>query len=369
MYQYLVGAPGAQAAGEIAAQVDAALDSGGSSAVEVPAIAQAGNGSVRRFDTDECEYVYLLNTPKMAPLNARGVAARVAEQEGAEVRRTFMARMFDVSQFQIAALQIMREFDRYTISPKGRNEIERQLSMNARRHILTKMAFLYHMFFTTTIYVNKDGFLSASSTNAIMSFSSGIPSTHRARINPGSGNLLGTSWANPDADIPLMIDAIMAQADKEGVERPRIAFANGADKYIFRSNNKVIAWYHGAGENLERSLSAETFEINGLKIHFSQGNFNDAAGTATPWVPAGSMAMFPDLGDWFLQAVGLEWVPAEATQSADPFGLLETLRPVYGDFSYAALVNNPVLLNVFMGSNFWYGFREPEAVWTPTIVF
>lgn len=369
MYKYLVGDPSAAAALEIGQQMDAAVSSGQDpSSITVPQVATAGGGSVERFDTDECEFVYLLNTPKMAPLNARGSSANVAAQEGAEIRRTFMARMFDVSNFQIAQMGIQREYDRYAISAKGQNEIARQTEQNARRHAITKMAFLHFMFFHSTIYVGPDGMLTSSSTGARLSFDAGIPSSHRSQINPGSGNIITTSWADTSADILQMVEGLRAEAGNQFVESPEIAFVNEQDKYLFRNNTKLLAYYNGSTDRLDKDLAANVVEFAGVKFIFVTGSFLVGT-TVTQWVPRGKIAFMPPLGRWFLNAVGIEYVPAEAVQAADWSSLLGSLRPVYGDFAYAALTNNPVGMNVFMGSNFWHGFREPEAAWVPTVVF
>lgn len=370
MFEMLVGAPSTAAMAELNTSLDAAIGNGQNpDTVPVARVASAGSGTVERFDTDEVDYVFLTARKEAAPLNSRGQPARVATPSGGELRRHKMARTFNVLELQVEQFMNLRDPERH-VQDTGWRELNRQLNDQAQLDITTQQLWLKQLFFGPgAIYVDANGKILESSSGAAQTIATGLPATHRTDINLGSGAIISASWAAAGTKIASQLYRIRDAAQREKAERPKWVFLNAINRELFLNNTQIQANYSGI-DRLDEALNQPVWRYQDWNFVFTDATYEAADGSTQPYIPVDKAAITPDLdGRWFLNAVGLEWVPDSAFRGSDPIQLLNALRRVYGMFSYSKIVDNPVRLQVFLGNNFYYGFKNPKSVWVPTIVF
>lgn len=365
MFKFIVGDPAAAAQAELDQMLDDAISRGSDpAAVDVPRVPLAGNGSVERFDSDEVDFIILNGSREAAPLNSRGAAARVATPTGKGKGTVTMARTFDVIEMYPHELLVgMREDERY-VQDRGFREMQRQLYELASKHVTTQQVWLKHLFFgpSGNIYVNEQGKILESSSGAYWTIDNQISSGHLTNL----GGIISANWSTTSTDIPLQLDGIIDLAETDNVETPRYIFMNRKNKGWLRENTKIQAKFSGI-DRLDQALAGDTFELEGWTFIFSSAKYTAADGSTAPYIPLDKVAIIPEVGDWFLNGQGIEYVPSDMFRSQDAQSLLNSLVPTYGAFGYSQLAANPVKIQSFFGVNFIYFFRNADSVFVPTV--
>ena len=352
---------------EASAEAMAILDDGGS-AQDIPVMSTAGGGSVERFDTDSVEWIYLSQVKTAAPLNKRGASARVLQPTGTQSRKITMCHVFNEMRLGMDSLRALREPDNWTLQRLGRTEVTKQIKDFATKHAVMKQVFLSKAFTDGVVYVDDDGNILESSSGAELTIDLGVSSTHKSQINPGGGAIIATAWDNAAAKILTQLENLKVQAEIENADPPRHIWLNGLNRKWLRDNTELKALYAGITP-LNQLLSGDSFELGGFVWHFYSGTYTDSSGTTQYYVPVDQAIITPDLGPWFMNAIGVEAVPTSIDVAGSSDEALNSLTEVYGDFAYAKLEHNPPRVSTFFGTNFIYGFRNPNSIWMPTVDF
>jgi len=358
MFDYYVGAATSAANAEAMSIIE---DTG--MARDVPVISSAGNGSVERFDADTLEWVFVGRQKTQAPLSKRGSPARVLQPTGLDSRSMTLAHVFNELQLGMDSLRAIREPENWVLQRKGITEVNRQVSDFSTKHLVMRQVFLKQALTVGIVYLDKNGMIQENSTTPEITIDLGVPSGHKTRLNyNGSGNLITADWDLPATDIIKQLDDIRVAAEEENVEPPKHIWLNAKNKGWIRENTNIKAYYTGI-RPVNEMFTGDTFELEGFVFHFVGGTYVDNTGTTQPFIPLKTAVITPDLGRWFGNAVGLEYVPATLDIVGSTDEAINAMTEVYGDFAYSKLSHNPVYLSLFMGSNFMYYFRNPKSIW------
>lgn len=333
----------------------------------LPSNSSAGGGSVERVDTDTVEYIFLGRVKSAAPLNKRGAAARLIQPTGADARKVTLAHVFNELRLGFDSLRALREPDNWTLQKLGRTEVMKQLQDFGTRHMMTKRVFLAKALADGVVYTNFEGQILESSTGAEQTIDLGVPASHKSQLNIG-GNVISAAWDVAGTDILGQLDNLTYAAEVENVDPPKHIWLNSQNKKWFRLNTELKAYYSGV-RPLNELLNEDTVEINGYVFHFFGGTYTDASGSTQPFIPLTKAIITPDLGPWFMNAIGLEYVPTSIDIAGSTDEALANVVEQYGPFAYSKFEHNPPRLSVYMGDNFMYAFRNPKSIWIPTIDF
>lgn len=364
MFDYYVGQPTAGASAEAASILD-----GGGMARDIPIVSASGNGSVERFDSDQCEFVFVGRQKTQAPLNKRGATARVLQPTGLDSRAMTLAHVFNELQLGMDSLRAIREPDNWVLQRKGIQEVNRQVTDFSMKHLIMRQVFLKQALTVGVVYLDKNGMIQESSSSPDITIDLGVPAGHKSRLDfDGNGNLITAAWDVAGTDIIKQLDSIRTAAEIENVEPPKHIWINAKNKFWIRENTSIKAYYSGI-RPVNEMFTGDTFELEGFTFHFFAGTYTDNTGATKPFIPETMAIITPDLGPWFFNAVGLEYIPSTLDIVGTTDEAINAMTEVYGDFAYSKLSHNPVYLSLFMGSNFMYGFRNPKSVWLATVDF
>jgi hypothetical protein len=161
-------------------------------------------------------------------------------------------------------------------------------------------------------------------------------------------------------------DTLRTYCENLNVAPVNHVWLNSANKSWLRSNTKILAYFTGL-ERLDMALNSDSVTLNNVTFHFYGGTYKDSAGNTQYYIPVNRAVITPDLGPWFLHAQGLQYVPSTIDIASNLDSALNDIAEVYGDFSYAKVEHNPVSLDLYMGSNYLYGFRNPNSVFFPSV--
>lgn len=345
---------------------------------DVPMVSGAGMGSVERFDTDTFEYLYLSRIKNAAPFNKPNTPARVMQPTAAGVRRDTLTYSFNQLSLGMDGLRMLREPDNWVLQRKGRTEVTKQVQDFATQHRVQKEVFLKQAF-TGNIYLNASGqileptipnFSSTGGPTAPSGYevaiSTGVPSTNVGQLPIGGTNVITAAWSNIATDILGQLDNLRVGAETLNVAPPVHVWLNAQNKGWIRNNTNIKNYFYGI-ERLDRAIDTDTLQINNVQFHFYAGTYYDSTGTTQYYIPVNNAIITPELGPWFLHAQGLSYVPStvDIAQSMDE--MLNDIAEVYGDFAYAKPDHNPPSLNLFLGSKYFYGFRNPNSIFFATV--
>lgn len=328
------------------------------------------SAQIKNYKGDRFEFAYRAAVKEPAPANLRGQPARVLQPTGLRDAKVYMLRAFNEIGLSMDALQMLRRPSDVTLQEKGREEIVRQMEDFGDRHKVFRAVCLAKTLVEGKLYFNAAGQVLESSAGAAYTVDFGVADSHRSQLNPGSGNILTTSWDDPAAKILDHLDGVRIEAEKENAEEPRHIWLNHYAKRWLRDNTQLKAYVQGSPEMVDRVLAGSMIEnLNGWTWHFYSGTYTAADGTTQPYIPTTRAILTPDLGPWLRAANGSELITGYEGIRASIDEALADVTEVFGDFAYVKLIDNPTKLVLRMGTNFVYAFANPNAVWCPTVTF
>lgn len=328
------------------------------------------SGQMKEYTGDRFEFAYREAMKQPAPANFRGQPARLLQPTGATERRVYMLHAFNEVGLSMDSLQMIRRPGDETLQRKGRDEIVRQMEDFGARHHIFRAVCLAKTLSAGVIHFGPNGEVLESSSGATYSVDFGVPASHKAQLDPGSGDLIDVPWDDPSAKILDQLDAIRIQAEEENAEEPRHVWMHHAAKRWLRDNEQIQSYVSGSPEAVDRVLRGTVIEdLGGWNWHFFSGSYQAADGSSVPYLPRPQAVLTPDLGPWLRAANGSELITSFEGIRSSVDGALEEVTEVFGDFAYVKLVDNPTKLVLRMGTNFVYAFANPNAVWMPTVDF
>jgi hypothetical protein len=333
-------------------------------------------GPVENMDTDTVEFMYLSRIRQAAPLNFRDQPARVMQPTGMGKRQMTMLRMFNSLHFGFGSLQMLMEPDSRILQRKGMTTIRTQIQDFATKDANTKRLFAAKALSDGIVYKNTAGqILESSSGSDGAPVDLGVPATNQGKIDQanfgGSGDIINVAWDQPTAKILTDLNQLTRAAEYANCPPPKHIWLQSSNRFWLRENTELLAFYNAGKERLDKDLRGDTFEVEGYTFHFSDSTYETSAGAVGYHIPATKAIVTPDPNDsrWLARAAGLEYVPTTLDIGNTVEELANSLAEVYGAFTYAVGGHNPVGINLFMGENWLFGFREPKAVWQLLVDF
>ena len=346
-------------------------DASRKAAVNNPLFQTYGAGDGENFDTDEVEFIKLSNLRDPAPLNTRNQAARVLDPTGKERRKLSMFNLFNVIQLSMGTLQFSRDPENWVLQRMGEKELAQQTEDFAKRHMLTKQLLVAKYLTGATVYISRQtGDILESGSGEYISVATGIPSQNLSQIAlssfGGSGNVIDKAWDDPSAKILDHLDLLNECVEYQGSERLRHIWLKSSNRKWIRGNDQILEFYAAGQERLDRAVGGDTFEIEDYVFHFYNGTYLDSGNAVKPFIPATQVIITPEPGDWLARGKGLQLVPRQV-------GIVPGQRgewdEVYGDFAYTYQEHNPPRIDLYTGSNWLFGFKNPASIFAPTVDF
>ena len=332
-------------------------------------------------DGDTFEFVVFDDTRNAAPINFRGSPARTLDTQGADKKTVSPIHVFNEITIPSASVEFLREANSPSIQDRGMAELRRQMELFAKRHAVTRAVTLAHTF-RGAVYFDSNGLPLESSSGAATTVDLGVGATHKTQLahaSNGGSDIIATAWDNPIASILTDLRQIRDAAEYDRCPIPKHVWMNTvAIPWIV--NNDEIADFVRLGSNpaeVGKQLEMYAGMTNMLVIgdwtfHFTNASYVGADGsTVRPVVPLTTAIITPDVndGDWFLHLESSETIPTDDGVIGSLDEYFSKTRKVFGDFAYARIADNPLKVTMRMGMNFGYFFKEPNAVYYPTVDF
>lgn len=344
------------------------------------AVTESADGSTTtapglpQYPTDQVEFIKLGRVKDPAPINFRGQPARVMQPTGKEKASLAMLNSFNVISLSMGVLQMLREPDQHILQQRGRTEISQQFEDFATKHRMLKQVYVAKNFLGGAVYFDGGGEILESSAGAEIVVETGVPAINQGQLDKadfgtGTGNIIALPWDNAAAKIFTQLDDLYEVTEYQNTEPLRHVWLHRSNRKWLRDNTEILAFYSAGQERLDRDLMSDTFELNGWMFHFYAGTYKAADGTTKPFIPKDKAIVTPDPGQWLAQGVGLQLIPTSLDIQNSVQDVVSGWQEHWGDFAYTLADHNPASINMYMGFNWLFGFRNPASVFSPTVDF
>lgn len=332
-------------------------------------------------DGETFEFVVYDDTRTPAPINTRGAPARSLTPEGAEKKYITPLHVFNEMTIPSNAVEFLREENSPNIQQRGVAELGRQMDRFAKRHALARVIQLAHAF-RGNVYYDANGMPLESSSSAQTTVPTGVPAANRSQLahaSNSSTDIITIAWDSPTATILSDLRKIRKAAEYDKVPMPKHVWLPEVG-IPWICNNDEIADFVRFGsspsetKNMLDKMAGDTnmLTIGSWTFHFTSTTYVGAdESTVRPLLADTAAVITPDVndGDWFLHAEASETIPTEDGVLGGFNEYFSNTQKVFGDFAYARIDDNPLRVTMRMGMNFLYAFKEPKAVYYPTVDF
>lgn len=344
-----------------------------------PLFAYYGSARAEQAVGSTFEFVVFSDTSKAAGINTRGAPARTLDLEGGEKKTLSTIHSFNEVVIPAEQIEFLREPNTQAVQDRGMAEIRRQLELFAKKNMLLRQVSLAHAF-RGAIYFDSAGLPLESSSGAVTTVDLGVGATHKTQLahaSNASADIIGTAWDQAGASILTDLEQIREAAEYDNVPVPSHVWLHAAAKTWILSNTEIKAFVQNNNPQADTFLKffagmGDTLSIGDWTFHFTNATYIGADGTTRrPLIPKTAAIITPDVndGDWFANINAAETVPTEDGLIASADEYFSKTKTVFGTFVYARINDNPLKVALRMGDNFLYAFKEPNAVWYPTVDF
>ena len=316
-------------------------------------------------EDDEFTFFYDPADEVPAPVNVPGGEARVVTVGASVERKMTCFTVFNVQEFKSDVMKALRDPSSFELQNMGRKEIARLTAKFAGRHRLIKEVIIAKALADGVVYFNAKGQILESSSGAEITADFEVPANNQGTANGLNPDL----WSETDTDIPAVLEAISEQAASDIVPRPTEIWVPYSALQYLRNNDRFIEWAAKNPDYSSRILRGEPIiDLWGFNWHFVMDYYTSPVdGSRKPLVPATKAILTPPPGEsWYAQVNGPTIVPAMDGIAGSIEEAINRQNLVYGPFSYAKLIDNPVRISNFAGDKFGFGFNEVGAVWQLT---
>jgi len=261
----------------------------------------------------------------------------------------------------------LRSKDSYQVD-QAKEEVGRQINEFGQRFDNLRIAAAMLMLSQGNLYFDslEGGNLLASSSNALLTLSAGVPAGNQTQLNVfGSGNILDLGWQNPAADIRTHVNKVKQAALQLTGYPIRHAFYGLSVPTNLAQNDHVLDYLarNPAGNN-EYVTDGEVSRLFGIQWHpMYEGFFTDQNATnQTIWDP--NLVVFtpePNAGWWQLLE-GTYDIPTNINVQSEGVAAFDSLKRVQGKFGYSLARFDPPGATSFFGDTFLYILKNPSAV-------
>lgn len=329
---------------------------------------------------DFVELVRWTDSRTMAPINAKGAPARTLQTQGGQGVVMTPIHVFNEFVIPQVALDFLRVDDSPALQDRGMQEVRRQMEIFSRRHKINKAVSLGKLLGDGIAYFDANGMILESSSGAAVTVDLSVGATHKSQLahaSNGSSDIIGTAWDNPAASILTDLEQIRTAAEYDMAPVPKHVWLHGENKGWIVNNTEIKAFvqYNNPGaDNYLRFLAGQgdTLSIGDWTFHFYSGTYVGAdESTVRPLISKTKAIITPDPNDssWFAHYECAETIPTGEGVIGSLEEYFGKTQKVYGDFTYAKVLDNPLKVVVRMGMNYLFAMRDPNAIWIPTVDF
>jgi hypothetical protein len=326
----------------------------------------------KQVDGDSTAWDIYESTRQSAKITAPGSAAVQVTQMGVSNRAAKLLHSFESMRHSAEVLLSLRKAGDTVLDSKGAMELARQSAEFKRRFQNLRIAAVLSGLTLGKIYLKQDttgpGFqILPSSSGATVTIDLGVPAANLTTLN----GIIDFTWNSGNASLSIakQIEAIQDVQVQAG--NPAIKYAIYGPGVInaVRADPLTAAIIAGNPQIANGFASGVVPNLYGLTWIPATGDFIEAPdGTKTKMLTNKCIFVPEITRDWYEMHEGSSAVPNSYGAASDAADAASLVDVIYGMFSYAKIIDNPVGIEHFCGDKFLPTFKVPTNVFCGTVL-
>lgn len=328
----------------------------------------------KRVLGDAGRYAQVVGTRQTSRLTMYGAPAAERALKNIENVDVKLLHTYESIKMNPLLLQALRNYDNYDVQQMGIEEVDRQQSEFRRYFDNLRLSAMYSMLANGAIWFDGNGNLLPSSSGAKVTVLFQVPSGNQSQLNvDGSGNVISTSWAAANTDIPKQIRTLRVKAAIQhgyplkyafyGVNVPSyLAPNNYVQNYLSRNVTMAQKWLDQA------EIPDGLFGLTWVPVYTSF--FLDQNNAGQTFFGGDQVIFTPDITrDVYELIEGSYMIPTQFNATADMAAALGSLKPIWGMASYGVPSHNPPTAELFYLDTFLPVWKIGIALYQATVAF
>lgn len=317
-----------------------------------------------RVPGDKVRQIITQGTRKSARVLPYGAPSRQIKHLPISGRDIRLLHTEERIKFEDELYRQVREFDRYSVQEKFRDEARRQVTGAVNRQVNLETNAVNVMLANGKMWFDADGGLLPTSSGADLELDYGIPA---GNLNQISG-IISASWATDTTDIPGQINAIKQRAvTLTGYPLKYALYGKNIMSYLMKNSFvKEYLRYHIGAEATGYWLKSGQippglFDL--IWVPMQNAFIESEAGTTSEIYGADNITFTPDPADASVYGIfeGSHPVPKQFGIANSVDAAMAMWDYEYGRYGYATMEINPIAIIGVYGDTFLPMLQNPSA--------
>lgn len=266
--------------------------------------------------------------------------------------------------------QNLRAYDSWELQRKGEMEIGRQIGLFVKKQMNLQSTITMMQLNKGLTYWDVNGNLLPTSSGAFETIGSiGISANNQNQCN----GLIDTTWANPNANIPLMVRKIKKQCLFDtGYELEQAMYGQNVPTYI-QKNSYCMDYLARDPSMRSKFLTTNEIPDGFLDLKWVpawKAFYEDYTETNRQIMDSDGVTFYPEPSrDWYELDLGSTYVPKTLNVIPDVDAMMSNLETKYGIYSYGHINMMPVSLTIVSGNVFLPNIKNPGVLFQAIVAF
>ena len=316
----------------------------------------------------------LTGTRRPARNTGYGAKSRKINQADFATQKYTMIHTFEHIDHKLNVLAQLRDFENPTRQAKGEKAVDKQtMNFMTRLQSLRQTAVASILARAGVIDFDAEGHILPDTTGSQFQVDFEVPAGNQNQLDVfGGGDIIDASWGTSTTDIPGHVRQIIkASIQKTGFKVTGCIFGENIFSYL--CGNDCVKNILQSNSGLANSFGQNDIPSGFLKLDWFDGSnffFEDSAGDVQEMFGPDSITFIPDVtDDWYDLQEGSYVIPGSGGggMSADAMAALADTEEVFGKFSYAKVIDDPVTVRHYHGDTMLPTLINPEAIFVADV--
>jgi len=312
---------------------------------------------------DSGEYTKVEGNRRTARLVHYGAPSMRRELKGVSTVKVGLMHTFEHIVHNSAVLNQLRQFDNPAVQRRGEAVVAIETANFIRLFSNLRISAIYSALSQGAIYFDAGGNLMPTAGGAKITIDYGVPAANKTNCN----DIFAASWATAGTDIIGDITSLKIEAVKKtGYPLVHAFYGKNILGHLL-ANTAIQALIAGNPGHAATFLMQEIpAGFLGLQWHpIYEAFYEDNDGNTNEWFDADNITFTPEPSpEWWEVLEGSMEVPTDIGGiTANANDALGTLDTIYGMFSYAQILNDPVGIKHMAGDTFLPVLKVPSAIY------
>lgn len=258
----------------------------------------------------------------------------------------------------------------------GAKNVARRVQQLLQRSINLRRAAWYIAMANGKIWLDGDGNLLASASGAVVTIDFGVPAGNKGQCDwDGKGAIIGASWATGSTDVVgHMMKFQKAGLALTGYAPRTVYYGANIPGYVAKNTSMKEYLKTASGGAMAKIVASGMIPDGFAGFNWRPAylaSYEDKDGTTQWHWGDDTIVVTPAANDpgWFAFLEGSYSIPTDVgVMHSDAMAALRSLKKVFGMFSYADVIKDPVTVRQYAGDTFLPIITVPKSIFIADVI-